>query len=429
MLGNSLGLILARAFSMGLGFLFWLVAARLFAPSVVGLTAGAISAIMLCVQLALLGTGSAVIAEYPDRHRRGELDRLLDAAVTLVTVTALVVAAVFLLLAAGTFRELRAVGSLPAYTVLFLGMSVLGTVALLLDHVSTAQGRGDHVLARSALNGLVTLAPLALLPVATGTIASLRLFAVWVAGGLAACALAFLQLGRKPVRYRYRPRVDWEVTSALVKRGLPNHALTLLERAPGLILPVVVTELLSPSVNAYWYTIWMMAWAAYFVPISVGISLFAEISHRPRSTRREVRNAIRSSLVLGLAAAGAVGLLGQPLLTLLGHGYASAGVTPLRILVVAVLPLSFIQAYFAACRATGRLPEAIAMGGASALLAIAATTLTGRVYGLTGMAVCWVAVQAAGGAWAAVRLPWISVPRQGPGVAVAEGSEQVVPAR
>ena len=67
---NSVALILAKVATMGLGFLFWLVAARLFAPADVGLASGVVSAMMLITQLALFGVGSAVISLYPARKER-----------------------------------------------------------------------------------------------------------------------------------------------------------------------------------------------------------------------------------------------------------------------------------------------------------------------------------------------------------------------
>ena len=62
---NSLALILGRMAASGLGFLTWLVLARLYAPTEVGLASGLISATMLLVQLSLLGIGSAFITRYP----------------------------------------------------------------------------------------------------------------------------------------------------------------------------------------------------------------------------------------------------------------------------------------------------------------------------------------------------------------------------
>jgi O-antigen/teichoic acid export membrane protein len=402
MIWSSLGLILGKGALMGLGFLFWLFAARRFPARDVGLTAGAISAIMLGVQLSMLGIGSAFITRYP-RHQRRPVD-LLDTAITIVAVASLLFAAAFLLLASGVFTELRVVGTMPAYAVLFVVMSLLGTVGTLFDQVSMAQGRGDQVAVRGVLNGLVTLAPLAFLPAVVGNVASLALFASWVAGGLGACLLALVQLGRQPIGYRYHPRARWPLTKDLVRVGLPNHMLTLAERAPGLILPIVVTELLSPAANAYWYTIWMMAWGVYVIPTSVGIALLAEAAHRPSSLGAQVRHAIRSSLAIGILAGAVLAAIADPLLSLIGRAYADAGATPLRVLVLGVVPLSFIQAYFSACRATGRLGEAVATGVVTGMAGVGAAAAAGVLQGLAGMALCWVLVLAAAGLWSAGRL-------------------------
>jgi O-antigen/teichoic acid export membrane protein len=402
MLWNSLGMISGKGVLMALGFLFWLFAARRFPARDVGLTAGAISAIMLGVQLALLGVGSAFIARYP-RHQRQPAD-LLDTSITVVAATSLLFAGLFLLLATSVFTELRIVGSMPVYAILFAAMSVLGTLGVLFDQVSMAQGFGNQVVTRSVVNGVVTLVPLAFLPVVPGDVGSLELFAAWVAGGLAACVLAFLQLRPAHAGYRYRPRATWPIAKDLMRVGLPNHALTLAERAPGLILPIVVTEFLSPAANAHWYTVWMMAWAVYVIPTSVGIALFAEAAHRPGSLDVAIRRAIWSSLAIGLLAGGVIALAADPLLALLGRGYAAAGAAPLRILVLGVIPLSFIQAYFSACRATSRLSEAVVTGIVSGAGGITATGAAGVVYGLTGMAGCWVAVLLATSLWAVWRL-------------------------
>jgi O-antigen/teichoic acid export membrane protein len=410
MLWSSLGLISGKGVLMVLGFLFWLLAARRFPAREVGLTAGAISSIMFGVQVALLGIGSAFIARYPRRQRRPA--DLLDTAISIVMATSLLFALAFLLLASSLFTQLRVVATMPAYALLFLVMSLVGTLGVLFDQVSMAQGRGDQVLTRSVLNGVVTLLPIPLLPVVAGDGSSLELFAAWVAGGVGACALAFLQLRPVGGGYRYRPRVDRPITGELVRVGLPNHALTLAERAPGLILPIVVTELLSPTANAYWYTAWMMAWGVYVIPTSVGMALFAEAAHRPGQLATEARRAIRSSLAIGLLAGGALAVVAGPLLSLLGRAYAAAGVAPLRILLLGVVPLTLVQAYFSACRATGRLSEAVATGVVSGGGGIAATAAAGVLSGLTGMATCWVLVLAATGLWSGWRLGRIVRPER-----------------
>lgn len=391
MLESSLNLIGGKVATMGLGFVFWLLAARLFSVTEVGLAAGAVAAVMLCTQLALVGLGSAVIVHFP-AHQRAP-SKLLDTAFTMVALSALAAGGVFMLIATWFFDELSIVAAVPLFAFAFLSMSVLGTAGILFDQISTALRRGDQALGRALLFGPVSISLLAVLAVAGDAAGAVTIFSTWVGGALAACLLGCVQLRRCLSRYRYRPRLHQDLARRLLRIGLPNHALTLTERAPGLVLPIVVTELISPTANAAWYSAWMMAWVVYIVPIQVGLTTFAEAAHRPESLPKLVRHAIRSSLVLGGIGAVVLVAVAPHVLSLLGPAYASAGTTPLRILVFAVVPLTFVQAYFVQCRSTGRLVEATAVGAASGVVSIAGAALAATTYGLNGMAAVWLATQ------------------------------------
>ncbi|MGH2733190.1 MAG: lipopolysaccharide biosynthesis protein, partial [Actinomycetota bacterium] len=388
MLASSGGLILGKIANLGLGFVFWVIAARLFPPGEVGLAAGAVAAMMLCVQLGLLGVGAAFISTFPAWRARPA--RLLDSAVTMVGAGALVAGGLFLALARGVFEELAVVAADARFAGLFLAMAVLGTVGVLLDHISMALRRGDQVLARNVSSTAVTVLLIGLLALLTPGAGAVGLFSLFVAGGVVTCGLGASQLWRSAGRYRYRPRLEGPIARGLLCVGFPNHALSLVERVPGLVLPIVVTELVSPEANAHWYAAWMMAWVAYIIPISIGTGVFAEVAHRPRALAAAVRSGLRSSLVLGLAAAGGLAVMGELVLSILGPGYATGGAAPLRILVVALVPFAFIQAYFAVCRATGRLAEALVTGGVSALAGIGGSALVAPALDLSEMAAVWV---------------------------------------
>ena len=92
------------------------------------------------------------------------------------------------------------------------------------------------------------------------------------------------------------------------------------------------------------------------------------------------------------------------LLSILGPGYAEAGSAPLRILVLAVVPLTFVQAYFVVCRSTGRLREGIATGALGASASIGGAAVAAIATGLVGMAVVWVVTQVVVSVWAVWRL-------------------------
>ena len=402
LLSNSMTLIGAKVAGMALGFAFWVLAARLFAPAQVGLAAGVVAAMMLCTQIALLGFGSGVIARFP--HHREHPAALLDSAFTLVAALAAGGSVLFLGLASGVLTELGVVARDPGYALLFVAASVLGTVGILLDQVSTTLRRGDQALVRGVSFGLVAVATLGLIAMLTDARDSELLLVPWAVAGVAALALGLVQLRFSLEGYVPRPRVARAIARELTSSGLPNHALTLSQRAPGLVLPIVVLEVLSPAANAAWYAAWMMAWIVYIVAIQVELTVFAEVAHDPGSLRRSIRRGLRAALGIGVPAALVIAVAAEPLLSILGPQYADAGATPLRILVIAIVPLSFVQIHYAACRGTGRLREAIVAGWITCAASVSAAAVAGAVSGLTAMALAWLAVQAIAGAWACWRL-------------------------
>ena len=402
MLHNSVSLILAKVFSLGLGFLAWLVAARLFDAADVGLASAAVAGMMLVVQFALVGVGSSIINLFPAAQR--DPARLLDTAFSIVGLASLAACGVFLLFAATLLHELSVISTDPAFAIVFVLLGLFGAIGVLLDQVSTVLRRGDQALTRNILAGCVTLALIVAIAISRSAAASFGILVAWCVGSLAAVALGWWQLGQGWVPYRFQLRWNGFLARRLVRLGLPNYALTLAERAPGPLMPIIVTELLSPADNAHWYAVWMVAWVVFIVPIQVGLSLFAEVSHRPQALAAIVRHGIRSSLAFGIAGAVGLSLFGELILRFLGPGYAAAGIAPLRILIWAVIPMTFIQAYFSTCRATQRLGEAILTGVVSGSIGITAAAAGGLIAGLSGMAAAWVISQGVTAIWAMSRL-------------------------
>ena len=398
---NALAVMTGKTLTMGLGFLFWLVAAHEFSRTDVGVAAAAVSAMMLCTQLAIGGVGSAVItcfAEFRDRPAA-----LLDTSGTVVIGSALVAACGFFVVAAVGLRHLDAVPAHPLYALAFVAMTIFGTVAILIDEISISLGRGEQVLVRGVVFGATTLAGIGVLPLLLRNAGSAAIFAPWAVAGAVNIGLGIYQLRGMLPGYHFRPRVDRNMRRLLLRHGSPNYALTLAERAPGLVLPIVVTQVLTPADNSTWYAVWMMAWVVYTLPISAGLTLFAEGSNRPAQLAQATRAAVRVALLVGIVSALLIGSLAHFALSLLGSAYGATGAGPLRILLLAFVPITFVQAYFAGSRARRQLGEAVATGWISAASSVGAAAAGAVLGGLEGMAYAWLAVQTATGVWAIAR--------------------------
>jgi O-antigen/teichoic acid export membrane protein len=401
---NSVAITLSVIATGAFGQLTWLVAARLSPPSEVGIASAFMSGAILSGQAAGLGLGLAMIALLP-RHRQQPTD-LLRTLFTTVGLAGLTTGGVYLLVAVNSLRELGPLVSQPGPAMILLAQAVLFPVAVLIDQTAIGLRRGDGVLVRSLVTGLVRLAALVLLAlVSAGTgMPAIFIILAWVSATVVACLLGDVQLRRALVGYAFRPTIKRPIVRSSLAFALPNHLLTLAQIGPGLVLPIVVAELLSASANAYWYIAWMLASQVFVIPSSSGLALLAEVAHQPLQLRKRIGQSIRGSLAFGVPVAVGLAIAADWILPLLGETYRDAAATPLRILVLAILPVTFIETYLTTCRAQRNLREptiACAIGGLATLSAAAAG---GLAYGLSGVAVAWLATQTLLGAWAIWRL-------------------------
>jgi O-antigen/teichoic acid export membrane protein len=398
---NGIALSAGTMVRLGIGFLTWLVAARLYSTSTVGMAAAAISAMFLCVQVGTLGIDLALIALYP--RNREHPARLLDTGITLGTATALVTGLLFIGLSSAGLHSLHVLAANPAYASLFLLLTVLGAGWWIMDQTSVALRRSDQVLLRAIVAAAITLIGVAIFG-GLGWDTAAAILTSWAAAALVACAVAVLQVSRAARAYRFRPRFARQLVRSLVVVGLPNFAMTAADTAPGLVLPIVAAEVLSPRAAAFWYVVWMMSLAAYTIPIAFGLNLFAEAAGAPSRLADHVRDGFRVAIPLATAATVALAALGPFILSFLGRSYQANGATPLRIMALAAVPMVVTKVYLATCRAIGRMLEGTVVAAVAGFVAVSAGAIAASGFGLSGIAVAWLSVQVVAAVGTGVRL-------------------------
>lgn len=397
---SSMALMLNVLASAGFGYIFWILAARLYVPQQVGLASGALAAMTLCGQVALLGTGAAVVTLLPTHRERAA--QLLNVTFTLVLSLGLVASMLFLLLASATFKELGVVSTDMLYGIAFVAMGVSWSFSLTLDQVSLALRRTDQILVRGVISGVIKLVALVALYVLHG--GSIAIFSTWLASTTIACAIGCKQIKAALPGFGFRLTLHIATVRKLLAAGLPNYGLSLALLSPALILPLVVTETLSPEMNAYWYAAWMVAGLVFIVPSSNGMALFSEAANRRASLPAGIISSIKMSLVIGAPMAAVVAIASRWVLPLLGQTYAEVGSSVLPVLLLAVIPMSFIETYVAACRAIRRRGEAALACAACAVLVVCGALLGGAAFGLTGVAAAWLAAEMLAGCWSCIRV-------------------------
>src|SRR6266567_2152876 len=361
---NAGSLVGTTAVTSVLGFVFWWLAARAFPPEAVGLASAAISAMTLLGSVAIVGLGTLLLGELP--LQRGREGSLISAALILVAGIGGLLGFAFVVVApyvSSGFQPLGAsIGSSAPFA---LGVS-LTAITLVLDDALIGLFRGGLQLWRNSCFAVVKLAVLLAVSLWLSRAFGMTIYATWAIGNICSLvALAGYVLAKKGwVGRNYLPQ--WGLLRKLGLSALRHHLLNVTLQAPALVLPVLVTVLLSPTVT-----------------------LYAAASAQPG----RLAHKIRLTLSLAFAAsvlANVVLLLGtSQVLDLFGHRYAEQAAWSLRILSLESFPFIIKNHYIAVSRISGRVAHATQIMIITSLLELGGATLGALVGGLTGLSLGW----------------------------------------
>lgn len=389
------GLLLVNAGSLfgttlitsALGFVYWWVAARMFSTGAVGLSSAAISAMTLLGTGGILGLGTLLVGELP--RQAGKEPALISAALLLVACIAGAAGVILAFVAPFISRDLSPLGSNVGAIVLFAAGVSLTAITIVLDQAMIGLWRGNVQFFRNAFFSVVKLALVVAAGLCLSRVTWLTIYTTWTAGNLLSLLpLAAYALWKKGwSRDVYRPQ--WKLLWKLGPASLQHHVLNLILRAPVLLLPLLVTILLSVTVSAWFYVALMIANVVLSVSLALTTVLFAVKKAEPEVLAQKTRVTLTISLVITLLAALVIWLWAQPLLGCFGQAYAERAAWCLRLLGLAAFPLVVKNHYIVLCRIQDQMARAILLVIAGLALELSGAALGAYLGGLTGLSLGW----------------------------------------
>jgi len=388
---NSVLIMATTVGTSGLGYLFWMLAARGLPPPAIGTATALISAGTVVSMVSNLGIGHMFIQRLPagdvaawSRTVSGGL--LLGCASTAGTALA---AAVVLPGLAANFAFLAG----PAGGAALLGTAVALTASTLLDYVFVADRASHGMLWRNlALAAGKVLALLGLTGCGLHTAAAVLL--AWILPSIAVTGYT-LRSGLPRLRPGCRLRLaGLGAELPAVRAALTGHHLiNLCQAGPSALLPVLVTARLGTAANAHFYVAWMTASVLFMVSPAVASAFYAERSNAGRSATLP-----RAAAVVLVVMGGPALLLflgGGWILGLFGAGYA-AGATLLKILVLAAVPDAITNLAVAHWRSLGAFRRCLRLNLLMAVACLALTWLWLPAGGIEAAGTAWLVGQGAG---------------------------------
>lgn len=385
-LANAGSLVGTQAVTSALGFLYWWLAAHLFVTEAVGVGSASISAMMLLGNLAVFGFGTLLIGELP-RHK-GREPSIISAALILVAVAGLIFGILFTRLAPIISPDLASLGQNLQSVALFSAGVSLTAVVLVVDQALIGMLRGELQFVRNIIFATAKLLAILAVGIWLANQQGMSIYATWLFGNLFSL-LILLGYGYISGTFTSRTRPLWGWLRNYGKPALEHHGLNLTLQAPALIMPLIVTAVLSADANAYFYTAWMIAGFVFVVPIALTTVLYALGSADPGALGQKVRMTLRLSFAFGLLANLFLLVGANLILSLFGENYAAEASLSLRILALAVFPITIRIHYVAICRIFRRITRAALWMGAGGLLEIAFAWIGAGLAGLPGLCTGW----------------------------------------
>jgi O-antigen/teichoic acid export membrane protein len=381
---NTGSLVATTGVSAVLGFLYWWVAARRFSAPEVGFAAAAISAMTLIGTVCMLGLGTMLIGELP--RRPGQRAALISAALIVSGVSATIIGAIFAILSPYLAADLKLLSSDIGMVATFAVGVGLTAVALVLDQALIGLLSAGLQFSRNTIFGVVKLAAIWLAASVLADTTGMSIYITWLVGNLISfAALISYIVARRGIVGIAHP--EWTVLRSLGWKSLQHHMLNMVIMAPGLVMPLIVTAVISVSANAYFYTAWMLASFVSVGPVSLATVLYAVGSGNPQALAQRLRFTMSAGLVIGLAANLVLFPGGELLLSLFGKAYVAESLWPLRILGLIVFPLIIREHYVAIARIEGQTIHATKLVAISSIFRLLLATAGAYMDGLVGACV------------------------------------------
>lgn len=381
---NAASMVGTTVITAGLGFVYWWLAARQFPQEAVGFASALISAMSLLGTLGMVGMGTLLIGELP---RQPEQRAPLITTALLVTGGVSVVLSLLFGLVAPWFSVEFAVFAGQFGTIVgFTAGVALTAVTLVLDQAMIGLMRGDLQLWRNAIFAISKLVVLWLMGFWFTRSGGMSIYTTWTLGNVISvvglAAIVMLLGGR--IR---AGKPHWGILRDLPGAALGHHALNLVLQLPALALPVIVTTILSATLNASFYISWLLLHLVFAIPYTLTTVLYAAGAADYTAFAHKIRLTLSLAIGLGILSNIVLWLGADIFLGVFGRAYAEQAGWSLRIMGLGVFPLIIKDHFVAVRRVRNDIPRAALFATVGSFLELGFAAIGASIGGLPGLSI------------------------------------------
>ena len=387
---NAYYLMISSALDSVLGFVFLIIAARLYSNEALGLGSAIIAALGLLTLLSELGLSIWLIRFLPGAGRKA--NDMLNTCITLSGTASIFISLIFLTGLGFWSPELLPVRQHPVFFTSFVIFAIVKALQPLVSSAFLAKRNTKFILFRSVIRNSLNVTLVGffafLFNSAFGIFASCFLGAAITMTISLAWFLPKVQAGYRPF-----PKIKREMLKKLWRYSTGNYVGQLLLQMTNFVLPLMVINVLDAERSAYFYVAWTIVTVLFVIPSSLFNSLFAEASIEEKSFRTNVIKSSRLMLLLALPIIILVIIIADWLLLLFGQTYSDNGTTLLRLAILSVIPWGINYLYISIARVRKSVGDVIKVAGASTIISLGLSYFLALKMSLVGVGIGYLAGQ------------------------------------
>ncbi|MFC1947587.1 lipopolysaccharide biosynthesis protein [Chloroflexota bacterium] len=389
---NTYYLMSGNIINSALGFIFWIIAAKLYSAEVVGLGSAITSALRLLALFAELGLGISLVRYLPSAGKNG--NGMINTCFTLSGLTAVIISLVFLSGLSLWSPALLPVRQDPLYFIAFIFFTFSMVLQPLALTALLARLQTRMIFIINVIAGILGIVLVGILSIFTDD--ALGLFsAVGLAITFTLILCVFWFLPRMQNGYIPLPRINLKILIDMGSYSAGNFVSKSLLLMTNFILPLIVVNTLGNEMNAYFYIPWSVGVVLQFVPAAISNSLFAEASNEETTLRANTTKSLKLVLLLLLPAALIIVVIANLILLLFGQEYSENGTLLLRILALSIIPWGINYIYIGIARVKKNIKGLIIIPAIASSLSLGLGYVLMVQIGLVGVGLGYLAGQGA----------------------------------
>ncbi|AKB19814.1 MULTISPECIES: polysaccharide biosynthesis C-terminal domain-containing protein [unclassified Methanosarcina] len=388
---NAFFLMLSCISTAGFGFIFWMLAAKYYSASDVGIATGIISSMTLIVYLSRLGLDYSIIRFFPTHDKC----RVFNTSTVIPTFVALIFGSIFIADVHFLSPELIILRS-PLYALFYFISLASSSVIFMAGIAFVAIREAEFQLYMNLIVGSRVLFLMLFI--------SLGAIGIFYAVG-ASFFFAFIVALVLIIKSGINPKleVDNKYLTDSFNFSAGNYLTGLFMTVPTMLLPIIILNMHLVEQAAYYYIVYGIVLLLFMIPDSISTSLFVEGSNG-QSLKKTVIRALIIIFLLLIPIALFLYLYGDWILGFIGQDYVAGGLGVLKLMIFASFFVVVNNVYFAIKRIQKDTKEITVLSGIICVLLIGFSYLLIPTLGILGIGYAWIISYGVGALIIAIRV-------------------------